>query len=49
MSLPIEDICPNCDGVGWYVSATRPDHRGEPEEVRITCECVIDNDEYDED
>lgn len=49
MSQPIKDVCQNCDGLGWYVSATRPDHRGEPEEVRITCECVMQDDEnYEE-
>lgn len=39
--------CELCDGLGYYVAATRPNHLGEPDEVTVTCECQ-DYEDYEE-
>lgn len=46
MSLPNSNVCENCGGEGYYIY-TRPDHRGEPEEIITNCECQ-DNEDFEE-
>lgn len=33
--------CEKCDYSGSYVARTRADQNGEPDEIVITCECML--------